>query len=109
MSTSTKFSDFITAEKLDPRRILVVSHKLESLTPQDRLMKLKKRQGKKQEGGTSTEIAKPRSGRPVSLRAIHAAMHGGELKGPTKTRIVRAVNFLLEQKKKETVELKTLF
>ena len=38
-----------------------------------------------------------------------AALKGGTLSGPTKQRILRAVNFLLEQKKKDKVELKILF
>ena len=42
-------------------------------------------------------------------RAISAALEGKTIGGPTKQRILRAVNSLLEQKKKDKVELKTLF
>jgi hypothetical protein len=34
---------------------------------------------------------------------------GGKMSGPTKTRLLLAVNRLLEQKKQEKVELRTLF
>ena len=34
---------------------------------------------------------------------------GGTVSGPTKTRILKAVNHLLEQKKQEKVDLKALF
>ena len=61
--------------------------------------------------GDKAETGKPRSGRPVTPRALSAAMKGGAtaVSGPTKQRILRAVNYLLEQKKKDKVELKTLF
>ena len=55
------------------------------------------------------EVAKPRSGRPITPRALNAALAGGPISGPSKQRILRAVNYLLEQKKKDKVELKALF
>lgn len=109
MSTTTKFAEFITTKKLDPRRIRAASHELESFTVEDRQIKLAKRKpadGEKKE----KETRKPRSGRPVTSRALEAALTGKEpISGPTKTRILRAVNHLLEQKKLEKVELRTLF
>jgi hypothetical protein len=108
MADATKFSQFLTSKKLDPRRILAVSKELEKLRPEDRQIKAAK--GKKVEGENATkETRKPRSGRPVTPRAMDAAMTGGTLSGPTKTRILKAVNYLLEQKKQEKVELKALF
>jgi hypothetical protein len=109
----TKFAKFIAAKKLDPRRIMSASHELESLRPEDRAIRLNKRRARvaAAEGSDNVqkETRKPRSGRPVTQRAIDAAMSGGELAGPTKTRILRAVNHLLEQKKQEKVDLRTLF
>jgi hypothetical protein len=108
----TKFAQFITAKKLDPRRILAASHELETLQPEDRAIKLKKRQGRSAEGGDAAapkETRKPRSGRPVTQRALDAAVKGGKMSGPTKTRLLHAVNHLLAQKKQEAVELRTLF
>jgi len=106
----SKFAKFIESKKLDGRRILSASRQLEGLRPEDRLIRLNKRRARKAEGDTGTkETRKPRSGRPVTPRALHAAMHGGSVSGPTKTRILKAVNHLLEQKKQEKVDLKALF
>lgn len=117
MADTNKLSTFLDSNKLNPKRVLAVSHKLETLQRDDRAIKLGKRQGKKAvaagtaKEGDKTETAKPRSGRPVTPRALSAAMTGGAtaVSGPTKQRILRAVNYLLEQKKKDKVELKTLF
>jgi len=45
----------------------------------------------------------------VTPRALEAALSGKSVSGPAKTRLLRAVNAVLEQKKLEKVELRTLF
>jgi|HubBroStandDraft_4_1064222.scaffolds.fasta_scaffold73440_2 hypothetical protein len=107
----TKFAQFLVAKKVDPRRIIAASRELESLRPEDRIIKLKKRLGRKAEGDAAAtkETRKPRSGRPVTPRALDAAMKGGKMSGPTKTRLLHAINRILVQKKQEAVELRTLF
>jgi hypothetical protein len=107
----TKFAQFLVSKKVDPRRILSASRELESLRPEDRIIKLKKRQGRKAEGDAAgpKETRKPRSGRPVTPRALDAALHGGKMSGPTKTRLLHAINHILTQKKQDAVELRTLF
>lgn len=108
----SKLADFLASKKIDPRRVLATSHDLEAFRPEDRAIRLAKRLAKKGggEGGEAAkETRKPRSGRPVTRRAIHAAMHGKSISGPTKTRILRAVNALLELKKAEKVDLRALF
>jgi len=110
----SKLSTFLTTNKLNPKRLLAVSHKLETLTRDDRTIKLDKVRAKKGaaeggEAGEKKELGKPRSGRPVTPRALDAALAGGEISGPTKQRILRAVNYLLEQKKKGKTDLRTLF
>jgi hypothetical protein len=109
--TQTKFAGFIAAKKLDARRIIVASRKLEALRPEDRTIRLNKKLARAAEGGegAAKETRKPRSGRPVTDRAMQAALSGGDISGPTKTRILRAVNHLLEQKKQEPVDLRALF
>ena len=115
MADTNKLNAFLSSNKLNTKRLLVVSHKLETLQRADRAIKLGKRQGKKAaDAGTAKEgdvkeTGKPRSGRPVTERALAAALGGKMVSGPTKQRILRAVNYLLEQKKKDKVELKTLF
>jgi hypothetical protein len=105
----TKLQTFLDTNKLNSNRLLAVSHTLETYKPADRTLKLERRKNKKAEGGEKKEVAKPRSGRPVTQRALDTALAGGVISGPTKQRILRAVNYLLEQKKKDKVELKTLF
>jgi len=106
----TKFAKLLADKKIDPRRLLAASHKLETLTREDRAIKAKKRKPKDGEEKGEKETRKPRSGRPVTPRALDAAMkEGGKLSGPTKTRILKAVNHLLEQKKQDKVDLKSLF
>ena len=115
MADTNKLATFIDTNKLNAKRLLAVSHKLETLQRADRTIKLGKRQGKKAaEAGTAKEgdkkeVGKPRSGRPVTPRALESALAGKTVSGPTKNRILRAINFILEQKKKDKVELKTLF
>jgi hypothetical protein len=113
---STKFASFIQENKLDPRRILAASAKLEKLQLEDRAIRLAKRTSKAKAaagdaGAKDNELAKkkPRSGRPVTQRAMDAALAGKAISGPQKTRMLRAVNALLEQKKKAAVELRALF
>jgi hypothetical protein len=109
----TKFAKFIDAKKLDRRRILAVSRRLEGLLPEDRAIRAAKRRSRAaaKEGNDNTpkETRKPHSGRPVTNRAFEAAVEGRAISGPTKTRILRAVNHLLELKKQEKVDLRTLF
>ncbi len=109
--SDSKFATFLKTKKLDPRRVLIASKALETLQPEDRTIKLNKRLAKKAEDPANApkETRKPRTGKPVTQRAMDAALGGKPLSGPQKTRILRAVNHLLEQKKQEKVDLKALF
>jgi hypothetical protein len=111
---ASKFAEFLEKNKIDPRRILAASSELERLRPEDRALKLARRNKKKADGppAASTEEGapkKPRSGRPVTPRAIAAAQNGKPVPGGAKTRLVRAINHVLSKKKKEAVDLRTLF
>jgi hypothetical protein len=103
--SATKFATFLADKKIDSRRLLAVSHSLESLQVEDRAIRLAKRTKKEVAG----EKKKPRSGRPVTQRALNAATTGGTISGPMKTRILKAINSILEVKKLPVVDLKTLF
>ena len=112
----SKFADFLKTNKIDARRILSISTKLEHLRPDDRAIRLKKRASagkdaaaKPTEGEAAAAPAKPRSGRPVTPRALAAASAGKAISGPQKTRLLRAVNHILEQKKKPVADLRKLF
>jgi len=107
----SKFAKLLADKKIDARRLVAASHKLETLKHEDRVIKLGKRKAKGggEEGSAPKETRKPRSGRPVTQRAIEAALKGSPLPGPTKSRILRAVNAILAQKKQEPVDLRALF
>lgn len=110
---ASKFAQFLTDNKIDPRRVASASSKLERLRPEDRAKKLARRNSKKEGAAKPAEGAekpsKPRSGRPATGRLLAAATAGKPVSGPAKTRLLRAVNAVLEQKKKSATDLKTLF
>lgn len=110
---ATKIQDFLSEKKIDPRRILVASYEIERFRPEDRAIKLAKRAARKSEDPAKKKEGlagkKPRSGRPVTQRALTAALTGKPLSGPAKTRILRALNHVLSQKKEGPVEISTLF
>lgn len=111
---ASKFSDFLQAQKLDPRRVAAASREIEKLRPEDRAIRLKRRQAKGSDaapvaGSEAAAPTKPRSGRPVTPQLLARAVEGKALAGPGKTRLLRAINRVLEQKKKDPVDLRVLF
>jgi hypothetical protein len=107
--TESKLAEFLKNNKIDPRRIRVASRELEKLRPEDRAIKLKKRLSKRADAAKGEAGPKPRSGRPVTAPLLDRALTGKAVGGPEKTRILKAVNRVLEQKKKEPVDLRALF
>lgn len=107
----TKLNDFLTTNKIDPRRVVLASEKIESRTAEDTKLVATKKAMKEGKAEKNEEVLqqKPRSGRPVTGAAISKAMQGRDIGGPVKTRIVRAVNAVLVQKKKAEVGLRDLF
>jgi len=111
---SSRFSEFLTAEQIDPRRLLVASYQLERLRPEDRAVKLKKRLSKKSGEAPAKDEAKEaapkrRSGRNITPRLLQTAQAGGALSGAQKTRLLRALNHVLGQKKKDPVDIRKVF
>lgn len=112
---ASKFATFLKDNKIDPRRLLVTSRRIERLGPTDRKIKLEKRKAKANPGaaaaaeGEKQAPAKPKSGRPVTPRLLAAATEGKPVTGPAKTRLLRALNSVLEQKKKSAVDLRAIF
>lgn len=105
---ASKFADFLTENKIDARRILSSSKRIESLRPEDRAVILAIRN--RPEGAKPEETkAERRSGRPVTPRLLSAATSGGKVSGPGKTRLLRAINRILEQRKKDAIDLRALF
>ncbi|HEX5100282.1 MAG TPA: hypothetical protein VFV94_12320 [Polyangiaceae bacterium] len=113
---ASKFAQFLNDNKIDPRRLTVVSKRIERLQPEDRKLKFEKSRSKKGDApaaaaaeGEKKAPAKPRSGRPVTPRLVAAATEGKPVAGAAKTRLLRAVNRILEQKKKPAVDLRSVF
>jgi hypothetical protein len=105
----SKFHQFLKESKIDPRRVLAASRELERLRREDREIRLKRRAARKAEGGEKASLPKPRSGRPLSEVTLARIAKGKSVTGPSKQRVLRAVNHLLSQKKQPAVELKALF
>ena len=110
---ATKIEDFLKEKKIDTRRVLAASSDLERFRLEDRKIRLAKTLARKSEDPAKKKeglaAQKPRSGRPVTQRAIDAAFAGKQISGAQKTRLLRAINHLLEQKKQEKIELAALF
>ena len=107
----SKFATFLQENKIDPARVVIHSHKVEALRPEDRAIRRAKgsAKGKDDETAKAARSRKPRSGRPVTDRFIRAAIAGAKLSGPAKTRLVRAVNAVRAIKKQEETNLRALF
>jgi hypothetical protein len=106
---ANKFSQFLTDNQLDTRRVVAASRGVERLRPEDRTLRLARRRSKKEGSKEAAPTTKPRSGRPVTQRLLDSVLAGKPVTGPAKTRLLRAVNRVLEQKKKEPVDLRALF
>ncbi len=110
---ASKFSEFLAEKKIDHRRVLATSKRLERLRPDDRATRLKERIARKSEDGITEEMkknrVKPRTGRPVTRPMMRSALEGKSLSGPQKTRLLRAVNHLLRLKKQDPVDYRDLF
>lgn len=108
---ASKLEQFLTSKKIDRRQLLAVSKSLEGLKPEDRAIKLAKKRGKKAEAGEggAKETRKPRSGRAVTPTALTKLFNEKGVSGPTRTRVLRAVNAILAKKKQPEVTLADLF
>jgi hypothetical protein len=108
----TKFAKFIEESKIDPRRVIAISRLLERLTQEDRAFLAevaRKRALAGKKNPAKPERKKLHSQRPVTPAVIEAAKAGKPVPGAAKTRLLRAVNRILEQKKQPTIDLRVLF
>jgi hypothetical protein len=106
----SKLNDYLQSQKIDPRRLFSASHDLEGLRREDRAVRLAKKAAKGGDESAKEAAAKERrSGRPLSKPTLDRALAGSSLSGAAKTRILRAVNAVLAQKKKGEITLRDLF
>ncbi len=106
---ATKFETFLTTKKIDNRRLVAASIELEKLRPEDRAVKLAQRQARKKDVKRVAGSPKPRTGKAISAATINREFAGITISGPTKQRLLRAVNHILEQRKLAVVALGDLF
>lgn len=106
---ASKLENWLTENKIDSRRVCAASHSIERLTPADRSVKLKYRLARKAEQAKPEGLTKPHTGRPLTMPTMGKALAGQFVSGPTKSRVLRAVNSILEQRKKAPVTLRDLF
>jgi hypothetical protein len=108
----SKLSDYLKKQKIDSRRLLNVSKKLERLTPEDRAIRLAQ---KRVRAGTASDAEKElaankgHSGKAVTRPTLDRAMKGEEISAAAMVRVLRAVNHLLVQKKKSEAQVGDLF
>jgi hypothetical protein len=110
----SKLQDYLKQQKIDPRRLLAASHKVEAQRPEDRVTRLAKKKAKGGDESAKEAAAKKpaHSGKPLSgptLDRALAAESATAVSGAAKTRILRAVNSVLAAKKKPEVTLRDLF
>jgi hypothetical protein len=110
----SKLQDYLKQQKIDPRRLLAASHKLEASRPEDRVTRLAKKRAKGGDESAKEAAAKKpaHSGKPLSSPTLDRALAAespSDVSGAAKTRILRAVNSVLTQKKQPEVTLRDLF
>ena len=106
----SKLQDYLKNQNIDPRRVLAASHTLEASRPEDRSTRLAKKRAKGgDESAKEAAAKKPRSGKPLSRPTLDRALAGQSVSGAAKTRLLRALNVVLGQKKKGEASLKDLF
>ncbi len=108
---ASKLDTFLSEHKINDQRLIAASRQIERLRPADRAIKLKQAQARKSEDGKKPEgLEKPRSGRTLTQIGVTRARGADpRISGPYKTRILRAVNRILEQRKKDPVAFDALF
>ena len=111
--STTKFARFLQEHKIDPRRLLAVSKRIERLRPEDKNIRIAKKRVRDGEDVPEDvkKLAqkKPRSGRPVTAPLLRKAMEGQKLTRKAKQRLLRAVNHVLQQRKESPVDASALF
>jgi len=106
----SKLQDYLTKNKISLRRLTATSGKLERLTVDDRKIKQARKLAKGgDEGAKELATKKPRSGRKLNPATIERAIAGQAVSGPAKTRVMRAVNAVLVQRKKAEAKFSDLF
>lgn len=104
------FSDLLKSKNLPEAQILGVSRALEHLTPPDRDLYLKRRKARKEEKKYAEAGAeKPRSGRGITSQSLAKASADRPLPRKVRSKIVKAINTILERRGQEKVKIEQVF
>ncbi len=111
---STKFAKFLEESKINQLRLQAASRHIERLTGEDRaflsdVARKRALAGRKDAANVAVEKKKLHSGRPITPRLVDDASLGKPVSGTAKTRLLRAVNRILEQRKQPPVTIRELF
>ncbi|WP_373046003.1 hypothetical protein [Vulgatibacter sp.] len=107
-----QFSDFLSEKGIETKRLLQVSQRLERVGNADRDLIRKRAEKRRRNPGQSyadANLGKPKSGRSLRPGHIEAAMQDKPVPGPVRSKMVRAVNRLLEKKGQDAVTAPKLF
>jgi hypothetical protein len=108
----SKLSEYLEKQKIDPRRILIASRQIERFTREDYAVRRARqvvKKGKPTDAQKSLAEKRARSGRPVTRPSLDKALRGERISSTTRSRIVRALNRILSQKKKSEVSASDVF
>ena len=123
----SRLSEFIAENEITVEALLSASRRIERHTKSDRELKLRRKQlrmtlkkgdagekeltddEKKRDLYQRSGIAKPRSGRPLTRNIINAALAGKPVTRKSRSKILAAVNAVLEKKNAKKVDLAELF
>jgi hypothetical protein len=105
----SKLGDYLKKHKIDPRRVASASKELEALQPEDRVIRLARKEAATDESKKELAAKKRRSGRSLSRPTMNKALAGGKLTRKARARVVRAVNAVLSHKSKATATHADLF
>lgn len=106
------FSDLLKSRNLEPSQILQTSSRLERVRNEDRDLirkRAEKRRRSPTKSYTDAGIAKPRSGRALRTGHLEAALADKPVPGPVRTKLLRAVNTLVEKRGGQPLRIPDLF
>jgi hypothetical protein len=105
----SKLSDYLKKHKIDARRVVSASKELEALRPEDRVIRLARKEAATDESKKELAAKKRRSGRSLSRPTMNKAVAGGKLTRKARARVRRAVNAVLSHKSKAEATPADLF
>lgn len=103
---------FIDGKGITTQAIAITSRRLEAFGDNDwtlRDQRAAKRRNEPEKKYAEANLAKPKSGRGVSLKVVEQAVAGKPVTRKSRAKILAAVNALLAKKKQGAADMKALF